>query len=128
MPWTKPRWLSLVAVCSLVGLLGASSKQAWQTFTQGSGETHAFLTGVNGSYVNLCASQGGESAYLMLVSRAPGGSAVPHVAIIADANGRQRIQFRDDGGMVREISLSRLADVVDAAAAHQAENRLAGEQ
>ena len=123
----ESRWLSIVVVCSLVGLLGASSKQAWQTFTQGSGEAHGFLAGAQGSYADLCAGQGsyagygGESAYLMLVSRAPGGNAVPHVAIIADADGPQRIQFRDDGGNVRTISLSRLADVVDAAAAHQEE-------
>ena len=119
----ESRWLSFVVVCSLIGLLGASSKQAWQTFTQGSGEAHAFLTGAQGSYADLCVGQGGESAYLLLVSRAPGGSAVPHVAIIADADGQQRIQFREDGGKVRTISLSRLADVVDAAAAHQEESR-----
>ncbi len=124
MPWTKPRSLSLVVVCLLIGLLGASSKQVWKTFTQGSGETHAFLTGAKGSYANLCAGQGGKAhAYLMLVSRAPGGDSVPHVAIIADADGRQRIQFLDDGGNVRTISLSRLADVVDAAAAHQEDPR-----
>lgn len=102
--------IALVALC----LLGASSRQAWRTITTGS-ESHGFLVSGAGAYANLSAGQGGESAYLMLVSR-PGGAAAPHVALISDADGSQRIQFRDDGGDVRTISLSRLADLLDSAA------------
>lgn len=111
---TRKMLVSCAVACVAMFLLGASSRQAWQTVTSGS-ESHAFLVSGAGSHANLSAGQGGESAYLLLVSR-PGGSASPHVALIAEADGSQRIQFRDDGGEVRTISLSRLADMLDAAA------------
>lgn len=86
------------------------------TTTRSDDASYAFLQSGGEGYATICTGDRGDSSTWILLSAAGNGIETPHVAVIADADGGQRIQFKERGGRVRTISLSRLADMLDSQA------------
>jgi len=111
--------IGVIAVVIVASLGAAFSRPVFTTSRRGK-TAYAFVHSDGAGYATICTGDRDDSSTWMLLSASGNGIETPHVAVIADADGGQRIQFKERGGKVRTISLSRLADFLDAQATVEA--------
>ena len=104
----------------IVASLGAAFSRPVFTTSQRGETAYAFVQSGGAGYATICTGDRGDSCTWIFLSAAGNGIETPHVAVVADADGGQRIQFKDAGGAVRTISLSRLADFLESQATAEA--------